>query len=245
MRGRGISLPEILMALAIFALISLIVLLVFGGGLRHLLGTQSSSIALHLAQEKLEELLAKPQSDLASTAGAFTGRFADYRWKVTAKALSNGVMRVSVTVSGSVAESATLTAFHRAAPGVIVYAQPVPGGHEAIFRCNPDGTGVGQLTNGAARDTQPALSPDGKHVAFSSNRDGMGQIYCLDLATHQVASLASAPLGAQCPSWSPDGAMLAYVANDQGYSQIFTTPVTGGGATNISRIDHHETGVCW
>lgn len=241
-RVRGLALSEILMALAIFALIALVVLLIFGGGLHHLLGTRTRSVALGLAEEKMEEWLARPQTQLQSESGQFTGTFAAYRWKVDMHPLDNGVACLTVTVSGS--ESATLTAYHRASPGVIVYACPTGSG-EAIFQCRPDGTGVQQLTDGTTRDTGPALSPDGKRIAFASNRQGFMQLYLFDLATKNVTTLASHLMGASSPSWSPDGAMVAYVATDHGHSQIFITSALGGGSTNLSRSNTHETSPCW
>ena len=42
---------------------------------------------------------------------------------------------------------------------------------------NADGTGLLRLTRDPAEDTQPAWSPDGKKIVFSSNRGGKFGIY--------------------------------------------------------------------
>ena len=39
-----------------------------------------------------------------------------------------------------------------------------------------------RLTSGEKRDSDPAFSPDGRRVAFLSNRDGSSQIWLVDLA---------------------------------------------------------------
>ena len=41
-----------------------------------------------------------------------------------------------------------------------------------IFAMNPDGTSTAQLTTGPFDDTHPACTPDGRHVLFSSSRNG-------------------------------------------------------------------------
>ncbi|HEX9971026.1 MAG TPA: hypothetical protein VGD14_03050, partial [bacterium] len=45
-------------------------------------------------------------------------------------------------------------------------------GNREICLVNPDGTGFQRLTNNTAHDECPSFSPDGKKIAFISNRDG-------------------------------------------------------------------------
>ena len=45
-------------------------------------------------------------------------------------------------------------------------------GNGEIYTMNATGTGQIRLTNNAAEDTQPAWSPDGTTMAFTSERDG-------------------------------------------------------------------------
>ncbi|HEX6838919.1 MAG TPA: S9 family peptidase [Polyangia bacterium] len=65
-----------------------------------------------------------------------------------------------------------------------------------------------RLTAGTKKDHDPAFSPDGKRVAFVSDRDGTPQIYLLDLAGGEPQKLTSAAEGFAGPIWSPDGKFL-------------------------------------
>ena len=40
-----------------------------------------------------------------------------------------------------------------------------------------DGSGIRQLTSNEATDANPAFSPDGKTILFSTDRDGNAEIY--------------------------------------------------------------------
>ena len=54
-----------------------------------------------------------------------------------------------------------------------------PTGDSEIFKMNPDGTGLKQLTFNTASDTNPSFSADGSVVVFASNRDGNSEIYLM------------------------------------------------------------------
>lgn len=45
---------------------------------------------------------------------------------------------------------------------------------------NADGSLVQQLTNNIVYDGEPTWSPDGKQIAFVSNRDGSANIYVMN-----------------------------------------------------------------
>jgi dipeptidyl aminopeptidase/acylaminoacyl peptidase len=62
-----------------------------------------------------------------------------------------------------------------------------------------------RLTAGDKRDSDPAFSPDGRRVAFLSNRDGSSQVWTVDLAGGEPARATSLLTEVNGFKWSPDG----------------------------------------
>ncbi len=70
------------------------------------------------------------------------------------------------------------------------------------------------LTSGRCRDTAPRWSPDGRQLAFVSDReDEIGQVFVLSLEGGEPRQLTKLKRGAGAPAWSPDGSKLAFAAS--------------------------------
>jgi len=74
---------------------------------------------------------------------------------------------------------------------------------------NADGTGQVNLTSNPAQDAEPAWSPDGSHIAFTSTRDGTTDIYVMNADGSSPVRLTTG--GGMQLSWSPDGTKIAFV----------------------------------
>lgn len=81
-----------------------------------------------------------------------------------------------------------------------------------IYMKSIQGTAVTQLTNDPARDEMPAFSPDGKRVAFASNRSGNWDIFVTDIAGGQPMQLTFDPADEIHPSFSSDGKQMVFCA---------------------------------
>ena len=64
----------------------------------------------------------------------------------------------------------------------------------------------------SGQNRQPAWSPDGREIAFASDRDGKSSIYCMAVDGTGVTRLTSGYDDRQ-PAWSPDGRNLCFVSN--------------------------------
>jgi Tol biopolymer transport system component len=80
-----------------------------------------------------------------------------------------------------------------------------------------------------AVDREPALSPDGRRLLFTSDRSGSREVYVADSdGSNQVALTAIGPTYNGSPHWSPDGRTVAFDRYENGYSVIYTVPSEGG-----------------
>jgi uncharacterized protein (TIGR01244 family) len=71
-----------------------------------------------------------------------------------------------------------------------------------------------QLTNAKKSSMSPAWSPDGKRVAFASDRTDKRHIYLISLDGGEAEQLTSGDEGVGSFSWSPDGKQIAYTSSD-------------------------------
>jgi len=80
-------------------------------------------------------------------------------------------------------------------------------------------------------DFDPAWSPDGQRVAFTSMREReRPHVFVMNLDGSNLTSL-SAPLAMQSqPAWAPNGQQLAISSNELGNPRLFLIPVSGEGA---------------
>jgi Tol biopolymer transport system component len=97
-----------------------------------------------------------------------------------------------------------------------------------IFVVNLDGTGLQQLTRNAARELHPDYAPNGKKIAFVSERNFQPGIYTTkaDGTKQKKRSQGPATVFAS-PSWSPDGERIAFTSNQDGPTNIFTMNADG------------------
>jgi dipeptidyl aminopeptidase/acylaminoacyl peptidase len=79
-----------------------------------------------------------------------------------------------------------------------------------LWMVNADGSRLRELTNGNGRDSAPSFSPDGKRIAFLSDRDGTSQLHVMFLDTREVAQLTRLERAPADITWSPDGKRIAY-----------------------------------
>src|SRR5262245_23996114 len=70
-----------------------------------------------------------------------------------------------------------------------------------------------QLTDGTFRDSAPAWSPDGRRIAFLSNRSGSTQIHVMWADTRETLQLTHVERDPSGLKWSPDGSRILFPMN--------------------------------
>ncbi|HEV7745591.1 MAG TPA: protein kinase [Pyrinomonadaceae bacterium] len=82
-----------------------------------------------------------------------------------------------------------------------------------------DGTNWRDLTNDKFFDRYPRWSPDGKRIAFASDRSGAYEIWIIDTdGTNLKQATFGGKAGTSFPLWSPDGRQLVFRTNDVSYA---------------------------
>jgi dipeptidyl aminopeptidase/acylaminoacyl peptidase len=79
-----------------------------------------------------------------------------------------------------------------------------------LWMVDADGSRVRELTHGSWRDSAPVWAPDGKRVAFLSDRDGTTQIHVMYVDTGDIAQLTHGQRAPSALRWSPDGRQMAF-----------------------------------
>ena len=95
---------------------------------------------------------------------------------------------------------------------------------------------IHRLTDHSANYRDPSWSPDGRHIAFDSNRGDKAEIYVMGSDGSNPRRLTDHPAWAALPSWSPDGRHIAFESNRHGKAEIY---VMGSDGSNSRRLTDH------
>lgn len=110
-----------------------------------------------------------------------------------------------------------------------------PTGDGEIFTAYPDGTNLTQLTFNTANDLDPTYSPDGKRIAFETNRDGNFEIYKMRAADGASRiSVSRNPASDLTPAYSPNGEWIAFSSNRNGNYEVYKMTASGFRQANVS-----------
>jgi TolB protein len=112
-----------------------------------------------------------------------------------------------------------------------------------IFAMNADGTNRQQWTQNGADDSTPIWSPDGRRIAFVSQRDGNREIYVMPAPVLPAqgavdspgqVNITQSPGDDWTPAWSPDGKQIAFASIRQGNWEIFIANADGSGLKQVT-----------
>jgi len=97
-----------------------------------------------------------------------------------------------------------------------VVSEPPKGERRArhIWLYEKQSGGIRQFTYSAKTETSPRWSPDGKQLAFLSNRDEEQQIYVIRADGGEATALTKGKRSVQNFAWSPDGKQISFLAPD-------------------------------
>ena len=111
-----------------------------------------------------------------------------------------------------------------------------------IIRSNLDGGDPLALTDNAD-DTAPAVSPDGKTVAFMSNRSGDWDVFTIGIDGQNLQQLTTSDGSDGIPTWSPDGKNIAFASNRDGEWAIWAMTATGKNERQLFKTNGSVDGI--
>jgi tricorn protease len=88
-----------------------------------------------------------------------------------------------------------------------------------------------RLTSGEGVESNPALSPDGKLVAFTGNYDGNTDVFLVPAAGGVPKRLTFHPVSDRVRGWTPDGRQVLFASSRNSYSRferLYTVSLDGG-----------------
>ncbi|MEO0070402.1 MAG: Tol-Pal system beta propeller repeat protein TolB, partial [candidate division WOR-3 bacterium] len=102
-----------------------------------------------------------------------------------------------------------------------------------------------RLTNSRGIDVSPTWSPNGRQLAFVSDRTGSPQIYIINIDGTDLRRLTFSGSYNTSPAWSPKGDLIAFVQRQpDGTNQICITNVLGDTYMRLTSQGNNEE-PCW
>src|SRR5216117_4076667 len=92
-----------------------------------------------------------------------------------------------------------------------------------------------KIMDDTAVATEPAFSPDGSRIAFTSTRDGQPEIYIMDADGTSAGRLTNSPGADGDAAFTADGQAVVFHSQRTGHRQIFLQPITSSDSVQLTQ----------
>jgi len=121
-------------------------------------------------------------------------------------------------------------------------------GRGALVRANTDANGsvlrITSIVDDRSHNFHARPSPDGRRIAFDSDRDGERGVYLADADGHNVRRLSGKGFAA-IPTWSPDGQSLAFIRAEPDRPRVWNLWVMNLVTGKQRRLTSYQNGQPW
>src|SRR5262245_58881648 len=114
-----------------------------------------------------------------------------------------------------------------------------------IFSIEPTGKHERRLTHNPPSDGDPAYSPNGKKIAFDSDRKGLLQIFVMSAAGKGQRRVTKNSDACFDPAWSPNGRRIVFTRSHLGHGKIYTMNADGTHQRKRTHLDANTFGATW
>jgi Tol biopolymer transport system component len=101
------------------------------------------------------------------------------------------------------------------------------------------------VAGGPGADFEPTWSPDGKRIAFTSNRSGNSDIWVVPTSGGTPTRLTDWPSGESAPRWSPTSDDIAFVSSHASFSDIWIVSARGGAPRRLTTMGTVNANFRW
>ena len=102
----------------------------------------------------------------------------------------------------------------------------------------PPNRPLAQLTEGGGLQSWPSWSPDGRYIAYSSDRSGNFDIWVQQIGGGDPIQVTKSPAHDWQPDWSPDGTSIVFRSERDG-GGLYIVPALGGNERKISSFGYY------
>ena len=118
----------------------------------------------------------------------------------------------------------------------VVFSMSDEEGNSHLWLAAQDGNNAKKITEGNSINSSPSFSPDGRQIAFVSNRGGNPQIYLMPSEGGAAKRITWQGNYNQTPDWSPRGDLIAFTARDErNVFDLFTVDPASGKITRLTQ----------
>jgi Tol biopolymer transport system component len=153
---------------------------------------------------------------------------------------------VAVGLLGWVWPTTAADAAFPGANGRIAFASDRDGNFD-VYVMSADGSGQTRLTTDPAADGDPAWSPDGQKIAFTSSRAGnANDVYVMSADGSGQTRLTTDPAADGDPAWSPDGQKIAFTSSLAGNANdVYVMSADGSSQTRLTTDAAGDVAPAW